>query len=275
MVDLVNRQISIKRQCELLSLSRASFYYECTPEDELNLVLMRIMDEIYTDIPFYGSRKIREELALIGYIVNRKRVQRLMGIMGLEVLYPKPNLSKPDVSHRKFPYLLRGVKIERINQVWSSDITYIPLESGYAYLTAIIDWHSRYVLAWRISNSLESRFCIEALEEALEKGNPDIYNTDQGVQFTSNRYIEVLEANKIRISMDGKGRAIDNIFIERFWRTVKYEEVYCKCYEDIEGAKINLEEYLMFYNHKRLHQALKYKTPYSVFMNGQKAQLVG
>jgi len=258
----------------LLCLPRSSFYYECALEDELNLILMKIIDEIYTEYPFYGSRKMTEELELMGYGVNRKRIQRLMRIMGIEVFYPKPNLSKPDVSHRKFPYLLRDVTIDGINQVWSSDITYIPLDKGYAYLTAIIDWYSRYVLAWRLSNNLESRFCIEALEESLGKGTPEIFNTDQGVQFTSYKYIEVLEMNKIRISMDGKGRALDNIFIERLWRTVKYEEVYCKCYESIDHAEKNLEDYFKFYNHKRLHQALKYKTPYSIFTNKQKAQLI-
>jgi putative transposase len=274
LVDLANEQLSIKKQCELLGLPRSSLYYECVDECELNLTLMKVIDEIYTESPFYGSRKMTEELENRGYRVNRKRIQRLMRIMGLEVLYAKPNLSKPDASHRKFPYLLRDLRIAAINQVWSSDITYIPIEKGYAYLTAVIDWYSKYVLAWRLSNNLESQFCLEALEESLEIGMPEIFNTDQGVQFTSCKYIEVLEMNKIRISMDGKGRALDNIVIERLWRTVKYEEVYCKCYESINDAQRNLEGYFKFYNHKRLHQALGYKTPYSIFTNRQKAQLM-
>ncbi len=273
LVEIANEQISLTRQCELLSLPRSSFYYECALEEELNLKLMKVIDELYTEAPFYGSRRMTEEMVQRGYKVNRKRIQRLMRIMGLEVLYPKPNLSKPDLRHKKYPYLLKDLTIDAVNQVWSTDITYIPIEKGYAYLTAIIDWFSRYVLTWRLSSNLESRFCIEALEEALEKGKPEIFNTDQGTQFTSGKYLEVLEENQIRISMDGKGRALDNICVERLWRTVKYEEVYCKCYESMDDAMKNLETYFRFYNHNRLHQALDYKTPYSIFLNGRKAQL--
>lgn len=274
LVDLENKPFSLRRQCELLSLSRSSLYYEPASETDLNLELMRYIDEIYTEWPFYGSRKVTEELINMGYAVNRKRIQRLMRTMGLEVIYPKPNLSKPDLSHRKYPYLLKGVKIDSVNQVWSTDITYIPMKKGYLYLTAVLDWFTRYVLTWRLSNNLESSFCIEALEEALEKGKPEMFNTDQGVQFTCNSFLNVLEKRQIRISMDGKGRALDNIFVERLWRTVKYEEVYCKAYESYYEAEYNLCQYFKFYNNKRLHQSLGYRTPEEVFINGQKAQLV-
>lgn len=256
----------MKKQCELLSLSRSTYYYEPVPETELNLQLMRLIDEMYTESPFYGSRKIIEELEKRGYFVNRKRIQRLMRLMGLEVMYPKPNLSKPDLQHRKYPYLLRDKKIEAVNHVWSTDITYIPMKNGYLYLTVILDWFSRYVLTWRLSNNLEAGFCIEALKEALGKGRPEIFNTDQGVQFTSTNFIEVLEEKQIQISMDGKGRAFDNIFIERLWRTVKYEEVYCKAYESYDEASTNLATYFKFYNNKRLHQSLGYKTPQEIFL---------
>jgi putative transposase len=235
---------------------------------------MRLIDELYTEIPFYGSRKMTEELIRAGHAVNRKRIRRLMRIMGLEVIYPKPNLSKPDLSHRKFPYLLKGLNIGAVNHVWSTDITYIPMKNGFLYLAAVLDWFSRYVIAWELSNNLESGFCIDVLEEALERGKPEIFNTDQGVQFTSNSFINILEANQIRISMDGKGRALDNIFVERLWRTVKYEEVYCKAYESFEEAKSNLSTYFKFYNTKRLHQSLGYKTPGEIFLNGQKAQFM-
>lgn len=257
----------------MLCLSRSTLYYEPVKETDLNLELMRCIDELYTEWPFYGSRKVTEEMIKMGYIVNRKRIQRLMRIMGLEVIYPKPNLSKPDLSHRKYPYLLRGVKIDSVNQVWSTDITYIPMKNGFLYLTAVMDWFTRYVLTWRLSNSLESRFCIDALEEALEKGKPETFNTDQGVQFTSNNFLNILEKNQIRISMDGKGRALDNIFVERLWRTVKYEEVYCRAYESFTEAKDSLGKYFKFYNNKRMHQSLGYRTPEDVFINGQKAQL--
>ena len=233
----------------------------------------RFIDELYTEWPFYGSRKITEEMIKKGYEVNRKRIQRLMRIMGLEVIYQRPNLSKPNFAHRKFPYLLKGVKIESVNQVWSTDITYIPMKKGFLYLTAVIDWFTRYVLTWRLSNNLESGFCIDALKEALEKGNPETFNTDQGVQFTCDDFLKILEEREIRISMDGKGRALDNIFVERLWRTVKYEEVYCKAYESFDEARDNLDQYFKFYNNKRLHQSLGYRTPEEVFINGQKAQL--
>ena len=196
---------------------------------------MRIVDEIYTESPFYGSRRITEELVNRGYEINRKRTQRLMQKMGIKVIYPRPNLSNPDNSHRKFPYLLKGVKIEEVNDVWSTDITYIPMRSGFLYLVAILDWFSRYVLTWKLSNNMESGFCIDVLKEALRMGKPKIFNSDQGTQFTSNKFLGVLETHEVRISMDGKGRAFDNIFVERLWRTVKYEEVYCKAYESFRS----------------------------------------
>lgn len=257
----------------MFSVNRSSYYYEHEAETELNLGLMRLIDEIYTEIPSYGSRRITEVLLRKGYEVNRKRIQRLMLVMGIEVIYPKPNLSKSDNSHRKFPYLLKGVMIEGINHVWSTDITYIPMRKGFLYLVAVLDWFSRYVLSWELSENLEVGFCIEALKKALERGKPVIFNSDQGVQFTSHRFIEVLEGHNIRISMDGRGRAFDNIFVERLWRTVKYEEVYCKAYEDFGEAYRNLSAYFKLYNDKRLHQSLGYKTPGEIFLNKGVARL--
>ncbi len=234
---------------------------------------MRMVDEIYTESPFYGSRRITEVLINQGYEINRKRTQRLMQMMGIKVIYPRPNLSKPDNSHRKFPYLLKGMKIEDVNDVWSTDITYIPMKSGFLYLVAVLDWFSRYVLTWKLSNNLESSFCIDVLIEALEMGKPKIFNSDQGTQFTSNKFLGILETHNVRISMDGKGRAFDNIFVERLWRTVKYEEVYCKAYESFEEARENLNDYFRFYNGNRLHQSLGYKTPGEVFLKGNVARL--
>jgi len=261
-----NKEISLKKQCELLSLNRSSYYYEPVQESGLNLKLMKLIDEIYIECPFYGSRKITEELAKNGYQINRKRTQRLMQKMGLRVIYPRPNLSKPDKAHQTYPYLLKGLVIQEIDHVWSTDITYIPMRKGFLYLVAILDWFSRYVLTWKLSNSLESDFCIEVLEEALEKRKPKIFNSDQGVQFTNNRFTGILESHGIQISMDGKGRAFDNIFVERLWRTVKYEEVYCKAYEGFEEAKKNLKEYFKFYNEKRVHQSLGYRTPREIYL---------
>lgn len=226
---------------------------------------MKLMDQEYTRHPYYGSRRYAAWLRTMGYEINRKRVQRLMRLIGLEAIYPKPRTTRADREHRKFPYLLRGVKIERINQVWSADITYVPLEQGFIYLTAIMDWLSRYVLSWRISPSLESRFCVEALEEALAHGSPEVFNTDQGCQFTSKEFTDTLLKKNIAISMDGRGRALDNIFIERLWRTIKYEEVYLKEYENQKKARKGLEAYLSFYNEERLHQALGYKTPKAMY----------
>lgn len=225
---------------------------------------MHRIDEIFTKHPYYGSRRIKEALRLENHDIGRERVQTLMRNMGLEAIYPKPNLSKHHPEHKIYPYLLRGVKITRPNQVWSTDITYIRLACGFLYLTAIMDWYSRYVLAWRLSNSLEPWFCIEALEDALEKGCPDIFNSDQGSQFTSNDFTKVLLSRNIKISMDGRGRVFDNIFIERLWRSLKYEEVYPKGYQVYADAREGLDDYFPLYNNERLHQSLGYKTPQKV-----------
>lgn len=223
---------------------------------------MAEIDKLYTGHPYYGSRKMKVELGKLGIIVNRKRVTRLMKKMGIEAMYQKPNLSKANKGHKKHPYLLKNFRPTAPNQVWSIDITYIPLNRGFLYLVAIIDWYSRYIISWRLSNTLDTRFCIETLEEALQQqGCPEIFNSDQGVQFTSEAFIAVLEKNDIKISMDGKGRAIDNIFIERFWRSIKYEDIYIKRYENGKEAHIGIRKYIIFYNYKRSHQSLKYKTP--------------
>jgi putative transposase len=230
---------------------------------------MAEIDRIYTERPYYGSRRITKQLNRLPEWrdVSRKRVSRLMKRMGIEAIYPKPRLSRPDKDHGKYPYLLKGVTIERPNQVWSSDITYVPTAKGFVYLVAIIDWHSRYVLSWEVSNSMESSFCIKAIERAISKyGTPEIFNSDQGAQFTDHRFTEVLERNGIRISMDGKGRCLDNVFVERLWRSVKYEEVYVKGYETLPDARAGLREYFRFYNDARLHQSLDYKTPSEVYL---------
>jgi putative transposase len=244
----------------LLGLARGSWYYEPADETEVNLELMRRIDKLYLKRPYFGSRRIALELE-----VNRKRVQRLMRAMGLEAIYPKPRTTQRNAEHRIYPYLLRNVAIERPNHVWSTDITYIPLRGGYVYLTAIIDWYSRYVLSWRLSNSLEGTFCVEALEEALTRGQPEIFNTDQGVQFTSLAFTRCLESRSVAISMDGRGRALDNVFVERLWRTVKYEEVYLKDYADAWQAERSLREYFEFYCYDRRHQSLDNRTPSEVY----------
>jgi putative transposase len=264
-IERDNEAISIFRQCELLGLARSSYYWKEVGDSELNLCLMKLIDEEYTRHPFLGSRKMAEWLKKQGYKVNRKRVQGLMRKMGIAAIYPKPDLSKAAKRHKVYPYLLRGVAIARPNQVWSTDITYIRMHSGFIYLTAVIDWYSRYVLSWRLSNSLDADFCIEALEEALEISCPEIFNTDQGSQFTSDGFTQVLKDAEIQISMDGKGRAIDNVFVERLWRSVKYEEVYIKDYQNVPEAYCNLQTYFQYYNTQRLHQALDYKTPLEVY----------
>lgn len=228
---------------------------------------MELIDKQYLKTPFYGSRKMVVYLKGEGYLVNRKRVQRLMRLMNIQAIYPRPDLSRKRQEHKIYPYLLKGVKIDRSNLVWSTDITYIPLRQGFLYLVVIIDWYSRYVLSWRLSNTLDVTFCIEALEEALEKGCPEIFNSDQGSQFTSNAFIERLLSKEIKISMDGRGRFFDNIFIERLWRSVKYEDVYLKGYETGKEVKEGLSSYFTFYNNERFHQALEYRTPKEVHYN--------
>lgn len=256
--------LSLRRRCELLGVSRSGLYYEAASETALNLTLMHLIDELYTKAPFYGSRRLAASLLRQGYAVNRKRVQRLMRVMGIEALYQKPRTSKAERLATKYPYLLSGLSITHPNQVWGTDITYIRMPRGFLYLVAIMDWHSRYVLSWELSNSLESMFCIEALQRALDYGQPEIFNSDQGCQFTSREFTRVLLAANIRISMDGRGRAFDNIFTERLWRTLKYEEVYLKEYENGMQAFTNIAAYWDFYNNDRVHQSLNYRTPREV-----------
>jgi len=265
MVEPEFRQISIQRQCELLSLARSSFYYEPASESPENLQLMSLIDEQYVRTPFYGIARMTAWLRSRGYEVNHKRVERLMGLMGIQAIYPKPRLSKSSPDHRLYPYLLREVSISRVNQVWSTDITYVRLRQGFLYLVAILDWFSRYVLSWQLSNSLDTSFCLAALDEALEKGKPDIFNSDQGSQFTSREFTGRLEKARIQISMDGRGRVFDNIFIERLWRSVKYEEIYLKDYRVVADAESGLGNYFEFYNRERLHQSLGYQTPASIY----------
>jgi putative transposase len=257
--------LSVRRQCELLGVSRSSYYYEPAAETAENLRLMRRIDEEYTAHPFLGSRRMAEWLKRRGEAVNRKRMQRLMRLMGLEAIYPKPRLSAAGRGHRIYPYLLRGVSIERPDQVWSTDITYIPLLHGFMYLAAIIDWYSRLVLAWRLSNTLDGSFCLEMLEEALSRGRPKIFNTDQGVQFTAEAFTGRLQSAGVAVSMDGRGRCLDNVFVERLWRTVKYEDIYLRGYALVPELKQGLTRYFAFYNHERLHQSLDYRTPASVY----------
>jgi putative transposase len=264
LIEPGHEKLSIRRQCEFLQLARSNLYYEAVKVSEETLRIMHRIDEIFTVSPFYGSRKILEGLRREGVSIGRERVQSLMRQMGLIAIYPKPNLSRRHLEHKVYPYLLGNINIERPNQVWSADITYIRLRSGFLYLVAIMDWFSRYVLSWRLSNSLDVSFCLEALEEALEQGCPDIFNTDQGSQFTSNEFTGLLLSKGIKISMDGKGRAFDNIFTERLWRSVKYEEVYIKDYQAYRDAREGLGNYFSFYNNRRYHQSLGYKTPYEV-----------
>jgi putative transposase len=270
LIDPGHPELSVRRQCELLGLCRSSLYYQPAEETEENLRLMRLIDQEYTAHPFYGSRKMTKWLREVpGEEVNRKRVQRLMRLMGLEAIYPRPRLSLGGRGHRIYPYLLRDVAIERPDQVWSTDITYVPLAAGFMYLAATIDWYSRYVIAWRLSNTLEGSFCQEMLEEALGQGRPEVFNTDQGVQFTAAAWTSRLEAAGVAVSMDGKGRYLDNIFVERLWRTVKYEELYLRGYERVPELGRGLERYFDFYNEERLHQALDYRTPAQVYREGR------
>jgi putative transposase len=258
--------LSLRRQCGLLSLARSGLYYEPVPEAEENLMLMGLIDKVYLKLPFYGSRRMTVELRALGHDVNRKRVQRLMRLMGLEGLAPGPNTSRPAPEHAKYPYLLRDLEISRANQVWATDITYIPMAHGFLYLVGVIDWYSRRVLAWRMSNTLESDFCVQAVAEALRRwGTPEIFNTDQGAQFTSEAFLAPLKAKGIRISMDGKGRCIDNIFVERLWRSLKYEEVFLNAYVDGKEAQKGIGRYFRFFNEKRPHQAFDYRTPAEVY----------
>jgi len=259
-------RLSKVRRCELLDVARSTAYYRAKPISDTDQVLMRLIDEIHLEYPFLGSRGVRGELEERGHRVNRKRIQRLMRHMGLQALYPKRRTSQPGKGHKIYPYLLRNLTVDRANQVWASDICYIPMAKGFMYLVAIMDWRTRKVLSWRVSNSLEPDFCIEALEEALARyGAPEIFNTDQGAQFTSQAFTDVLKAHRVAISMDGRGRWLDNVFVERLWRSVKYEDVYLRAYETPVELRAGLAGYFEFYNTRRRHSALDRRTPDAVY----------
>ena len=260
--------ISVRRQCELLGVNRSGLYYQPLGEGAENLKLMRLIDEEYTRHPFCGSRRLMRWLHHQGYAVGRHRVRRLMGVMGLEAVYPKPKLSQPGEGHKIYPYLLNGVTVTRTNQVWSTDITYIRMEEGFVYLVAVMDWFSRFVLSWALSLTMEIDFCLEALERALRRGRPEIFNSDQGSQFTSDKFTAVLAKRGVAISMDGRGRCLDNIFIERLWRSLKYEEVYLREYKRVPEAHTGISNWFRYYNHERLHQSLDYRTPATLYRPG-------
>lgn len=264
MIEREHPEFSMRRQCELIGLSRSSLYYQPVGESAYNLRLMRLLDEQYIRTPFYGWPRMTAYLRREGHLVNPKRVRRLMTLMGLRAIYPKRKTSTPAPGHKRYPYLLRGLKIARPGQVWSTDITYVPMEHGFMYLVAVMDWFSRYVLAWQLSNTLDGLFCRLALRQALQQGTPDIFNTDQGAQFTAVEFTSILETHSIRISMDGRGRALDNAFVERLWRTVKYENIYLRDYASVPELEAGLHAYFHFYNHERLHQSLGYHTPAEV-----------
>jgi putative transposase len=270
MIETSNSRISVRRQCELIGLNRSTLYYSGAKESEFNLHLMRIIDEQYTKTPFYGWPKMTAHLRRQGYGVNHKRIQRLMQKMGLEAIYPRPSTSKSAGQHKLYPYLLRDVEIIRPNQVWSADITYVPMVGGFMYLVAVIDWFSRYVLSWELSNTLDGQFCVEALIGALGRGKPEIFNTDQGAQFTALGFVSVLESCAVQISMDGRGRALDNVFVERLWRTVKYEDIYLNNYSNVLDLELGLENYFRFYNNERVHQGLGYQTPAEIHLGYEK-----
>ena len=260
-MDRRHPSLSVVSQCRLLGISRSGLYYRPVEVSEEDLALMKMIDRQYLATPFYGARRLAAWLKKQGHRVNRKRVRRLMQVMGLKAIYRRPRTSTPAPGHRTYPYLLGGMEITRPDQVWAADITYVPMARGFLYLVAIMDWCSRCVLSWRLSNTLDGAFCVEALEEALRKGRPDVLNTDQGAQFTAEAFTGMLERHGVRISMDGKGRYSDNLFVERLWRTVKYEEVYLKAYQDGREARTGIGDYFRFYNTRRPHQALGYRTP--------------
>jgi putative transposase len=265
MIDINSSNLSIALQCDLLFINKSTYYYKQRGLTERDLEIMKIIDEIYTQHPYFGARRMSKHLEPYGIMLGRKAVSRYYRIMAIEAVYPKMNLSKRNQAHKIYPYLLRGVDITKVNQVWSTDITYIRMTQGFVYLVAVIDWFSRYILSWRISISLDADFCIEALKDAIEKyGQPDIFNTDQGSQFTSKNFIAVLTEHEIQISMDGKGRALDNVFIERFWRSLKQEKIYMIILNTVKEAKNAITDYINFYNKKRMHQSLEYLTPEQV-----------
>jgi putative transposase len=266
MIEMNHPQISISRQCEILSVHRSGRYYQPVTESAANLVIMRLLDEQYYKTPFYGIRKLTEWLRDMSYTVNHKRVRRLMKLMGWKTLYREPNTSEPDKQHKVYPYLLKGLRVRERNQVWQIDITYVPMRKGFMYLCAIIDVHTRYVVNWGISNTMSAEWCRQIVQEAIERhGKPLILNSDQGSQFTSEAYISLLKAHEIQISMDGKGRALDNIYIERLWRSVKYENIYLNVYEDGLSLYQGLKQYFAFYNNERLHESLNYLAPEALY----------
>lgn len=270
MIDPQDPGVSIVRQCDMLKISRSSFYDKGKGVNEKDLKLMRLLDEQYLKTPVYGSRSMRNYLQRLGYQINRKRVQRLMRLMGLEAIYPKPKTSNPHPEHRIYPYLLRGLEAEYPNQVWAADITYIPLARGFMYLVAVMDWHSRKVLSWRVSNTLDADFCVDALNDAISRyGCPEIFNTDQGSQFTSRDFTDVLNDNRIKISMDGRGRFQDNIFIERLWWTVKHHYLYLRTFENGSELGTGLKDWFVYYNQERFHQSLGGLTPDEVYFKEQ------
>ena len=268
MIDRGHKQLSLVR-CTLLNISRASVYYRPVSTRAEDLELMARMDRQYLRRPSTVRRRMKAWLLAEGYLASRSKVRRLMRLMGLEAIYRRPNTSKPAPGHRVYPYLLKGVDVNRVDQVWAADITYIPMAQGFLYLVAIMDWHSRHVLAWKLSNTMDTDFCVTALEAALGKGRPEVFNTDQGAQFTSDAFTQTLQERGIRVSMDGKGRCLDNIFVERLWRSIKYEEVYLKAYQTVAEARVGINAYLEFYNRRRPHQSLGYRTPAQVYQKGQ------
>ncbi len=275
-LDREHPDLSIRRQCRMLTLARSGVYRAPPPANDNELEAMRRIDALFTERPFFGARRIARTLSADGFPIDRKRVRRLMRRMGIEALGPKPRTTKPAPGHKIYPYLLRDLKIERPNHVWAADITYIPIGKGFLYLVAVIDWASRAVLSWRLSNTMDASFCVEALEEALARhGRPEIFNTDQGSQFTGAAFTSVLIKAGVRISMDGRGRWMDNVFIERLWRSLKYEDVYLKGYADGLEARAGIGEWIAFYNERRLHQALEYRTPMAVFREGSAAGACG
>ena len=268
MIDPAHQNLSVLRQCRLLNINRSTYYYKKRPIKPIDLKLMELIDRQYLKTPTWGSRSMRNHLRRLGYKVNRKRVQRLMRLMGLEAIYPKRKTSQPYPDHKIYPYLLRSLKIDRPNQVWAADISYIPMSRGFMYLVAVMDWQSRKVLSWRLSNTLDTDFCVEALEDAINQfGSPDIFNTDQGAQFTSRAFTDVLKEHDIKISMDGRGRVQDNIFIERLWWTVKYHYLYLHTFDNVTQLRNGLNEWFRHYNEERFHQALDTLTPDEVYFD--------
>jgi putative transposase len=266
MVDRSDKKLSVSKQCRLLNLNRSTAYYKKRPIKPIDLKLMKLIDKQYLKIPSWGSRSMRNHLRRLGYKVNRKRVQRLMRLMGLEAIYPKPKTSRPHPEHRVYPYLLRHLNINRPNQVWAADISYLPMNRGFMYLVAVMDWYSRKVLSWRVSNTLDADFCVEAVEEAIGRfGPPEIFNTDQGAQFTSQAFTNLLKDHDIKISMDGRGRVLDNIFIERLWWTLKYQYLYLWSFDNGSQLRQGLDQWFHFYNQERSHQALDNLTPDEVY----------